>query len=215
MPWMEQLRSARWGQGSCIALGAYLLGCLATGYYLVRWRLGQDVRDLGSGNIGARNVGRVLGVPGFVFTVAGDVAKGALAVWTVQYFTRDDTLTALAFVAVVVGHLWPVQLRFRGGKGVATSLGALAVFDLHLALAFVGLFAGTAVLARRTVLPGLFAFVCLPGVSFYMGEAPAKMVATSVLAGLILFAHRRNVMEEISSWMTRREIHAEHDQSKL
>jgi acyl phosphate:glycerol-3-phosphate acyltransferase len=215
MPWMEQLRSARWGQGSCIASGAYLLGCVATGYYLVRWRLRQDVRELGSGNIGARNVGRVLGKQGFFLTLAGDAAKGALAVGAVQYFTKDDGLTALALLAVVMGHLWPMQLGFRGGKGVAPSLGALALYDLRLAFAFVGLFAGAALLARKTVLPGLFAFICLPLVSFYMGQPPAKVVATSLLAGLILMAHRRNIADEVSPWIEHRHIDPEHEQSEL
>ncbi len=215
MPWMEELRSARWGQGSSIALCAYLLGCFATGYYLVRWRLGQDVRELGSGSVGARNVGRVLGKLGFCITVSGDFVKGALAVWAVHHFTKDDGLAALALLAVVAGHLWPVQLGFRGGKGAATSLGALAVYDFRLAFAFVILFAGAAALARKTVLPGLFAFVCLPLVSYYLGHGPAKVVGISILAGLILLGHRRNVMDEIFHWVERRNVHAEHDQSEL
>ena len=74
---MEQLRSANWSQASCIALAAYLLGCFTPGYYLVRLRLGQDLRDLGSGSVGARNVGRLLGWRGFLLTVLGDFGKGA------------------------------------------------------------------------------------------------------------------------------------------
>src|SRR5262249_22050721 len=125
MPWMEHFQSANWNQASWIALGAYALGCFTTGYYLVKLRTGQDVRELGSGTVGAKNVGRVLGWPGFVLTVLGDFAKGAFAVWAVKYFTTDDHMLMLAILAVVAGHVWPVQLLFRGGKGVATSLGGL------------------------------------------------------------------------------------------
>src|SRR5512135_2701540 len=135
MPWMDQLRSANWGQASGIAVAAYLLGCITTGYYLVRLRLRQDLRDLGSGSVGARNVGRLLGRPGFLLTVLGDFGKGALAVWAARHFTTDDRLVALAMLAVVAGHVWPVQLCFRGGKGMATALGALLVYDWQLALA--------------------------------------------------------------------------------
>src|SRR5215212_2060468 len=123
MPWIEQLQSANWTQASWLMLGAYLLGCFTTGYYLLKMRSGQDIRALGSGSVGARNVGRVLGSTGFIVTLLGDFAKGAFAVWAATHFTKDDRLIALSMLAVVVGHVWPAQLRFRGGKGVATSLG--------------------------------------------------------------------------------------------
>lgn len=198
MPWIEQIRSANWGQGSCIALATYLVGCFTTGYYLVRGRTGQDVRELGSGSVGAKNVGRVLGGTGFVVTMLGDFAKGALAVWAVVHFTKDARLAVLSMVAVVAGHVWPVQLGFRGGKGMATSVGALLVYDYHLAVAFVVLFAAAAGILRRTVLPGLLAFACLPLVSMYLGHEPARTVGISVLAGLVLIAHRKNLIEEVA-----------------
>ena len=121
MAWIEQLQSANWFQATGCALGAYLLGCLATGYYLVRARTGRDIREIDSGSTGARNVGRVLGKTGFGLTVLGDFGKGALAVWGARHWTHDHQLAALAMLAVVAGHIWPAQLRFRGGKGVATS----------------------------------------------------------------------------------------------
>ena len=105
--------------------GAYLLGCFASGYYLVRWRLGRDIRDLGSGSIGARNVGRNLGPAGFALTLLLDLAKGAVAVELPAQLHATAWARALALAAVVAGHVWPVQLGFRGGKGVAPSVGAL------------------------------------------------------------------------------------------
>jgi acyl phosphate:glycerol-3-phosphate acyltransferase len=127
MPWIEQLRSADWTRAGGIGLAAYALGCFTTGYYLVRWRTGRDIREVGSGSVGARNVGRLLGWRGFLATVLGDFGKGALAVWAARQFTTDDRLVALAMPAVVAGHLWPAQLRFRGGKGMAAALGALLI----------------------------------------------------------------------------------------
>src|ERR1041385_2406821 len=166
MTWVDYLRSANWNQASGIGFCAYLMGCFAAGYYLVRSRLGEDVRELGSGSVGARNVGRILGKTGFLITLLSDFGKGALAVWAAHHFTKDERIVALAMVAVVAGHIWPAQLRFHGGKGMATSLGALLVYDYHLIFAFGILFAGMFVVVRKTVLPGLFAFICLPLVSY-------------------------------------------------
>src|SRR5881296_2553351 len=142
MSWMQQLRSANGNQATCIFLAAYLLGCFATGYYLVRMRTGRDLRELGSGSVGARNAGRVLGWMGFVVTLLGDFSKGVLAVWATTHFTTDDRLVLLSVIAVMVGHVWPAQLRFHGGKGIATSLGALLVYDYRMALIFAVLFTG-------------------------------------------------------------------------
>jgi acyl phosphate:glycerol-3-phosphate acyltransferase len=215
MPWMEQLRSANWSQASCIALAAYLLGCFTTGYYLVRLRLGQDLRDLGSGSVGARNVGRQLGWRGFLLTVLGDFGKGALAVWAAQHFTADDRLVLVAMVAVVVGHIWPAQLLFRGGKGMATSLGALLIFDHELVLVFALLFAAAFAALRKTVLPGLIALTCLPLISWYLAHSLPELVGSSVLAGVVLLGHRANLVTELSLFLDRRSIHPEQHPPEL
>ncbi|HTL55582.1 MAG TPA: glycerol-3-phosphate acyltransferase [Candidatus Limnocylindrales bacterium] len=214
MMWIEQLQSANGAEASIIGLFAYLLGCFTTGYYLVRWRTGEDIRQIGSGSVGARNVSRILGWPGFVLTVLGDAGKGALGIWGARHFTTDDRVVALAMLAVVTGHIWPAQLRLRGGKGMATSLGALFIFDFHLALAFGVLFGIGVALMRKTVLPGLFAFACLPFVAAYLGYDPArpahdpgKVLAISILTSLVLVAHRRNILEEILHWIERRNLH--------
>jgi glycerol-3-phosphate acyltransferase PlsY len=215
MPWMEQLRSANWSEAGYVCLAAYLLGCFTTGYYLVRWRTGQDIRDLGSGSVGGRNVGRLLGWKGFLATVMGDFAKGALAVWAARCFTTDNGLVVLAVPAVVAGHVWPAQLRFRGGKGMATSVGALMVYDYRLALVFVLLFATASVALRKTVLPSLFAMVCLPLAAMYLGRGPAVVLGVSVLAGLVLLAHRGNLATELSHFLESRNVHPKHDPPEL
>ena len=160
MAWIEHLQSANWFQATGSVLGAYLLGCFAIGYYLVRARTGKDIREIGSGSTGARNVGRVLGKPGFVLTAFGDLGKGALAVWSAREWTNNHHLAALAMLAVVAGHLWPAQLRFRGGKGVATSFGALLMFDYRVALTMLVLFLGGFAVTRKSSFPG-HVCVCL------------------------------------------------------
>lgn len=196
-----------------MGLGAYLIGCCTTGYYLVRWRTGQDVRESGSGSVGARNVSRVLGPPGFVLTVLGDFTKGAFAVWAARHFTGDQKLIAVAMLAVVAGHIWPAQLRLRGGKGMATSLGGLCIFDFHLALAFGLLFGIGLALIRKTMVPGLFAMACLPFVSAYLSYNPGghafhspEVLSVSILASIVLIAHRKNVTEELLHFLERRNL---------
>jgi glycerol-3-phosphate acyltransferase PlsY len=212
---MEQLRSADWNRAGCIGLAAYAVGCFTTGYYLVRWRTGQDIRKVGSGSVGARNVGRLLGRQGFLATMLCDFGKGVLAVWGARHFTTDDRLLALAMLGVVAGHLWPVQLRLRGGKGMATSFGALLVFDWKLAVAFVLLFLAALAVMRKTVLPGLFALACLPFVGLFMGRGVAEVVGCSILAGMVLTAHRRNLVSEISLLLERRQANSKHDPPEL
>lgn len=213
MTWVDYLRSANWNQASGIGVCAYLLGCFAAGYYLVRSRIGEDIRELGSGSVGARNVGRVLGKTGFLVTLLCDFGKGGLAVWAARHFTADERIVAFAMVAVVAGHIWPFQLRFHGGKGMATSLGALLVFDPRLTMIYCMLFLGAFVIQWRTVLPGLFALVCLPLVALFLGEDRIQVFLITVVSGLVLFAHRKNIAEEISSLIERRHAHAESDDS--
>ena len=215
MGWMEQLQATNGVQATVCAMGAYVLGCFATGYYLVRARTGRDIRNSESGSIGARNVSCVLGKTGFFLTVFGDVAKGILAVWAAHRFTGNDLLAALAMLAVVVGHIWPAQLFFRGGKGVATSLGALLVYDQQLLIAFILIFAGGFALTRKTILPGLLAYVCLPFVCYWLDHNGLKVAIVVFLGAMILFAHRNNVVEEIPALAARRGVTAKPERPKL
>jgi glycerol-3-phosphate acyltransferase PlsY len=204
MAWLEQIRALDWGQAGLIALGAYILGCFTTGYYLVRTVKGIDIRTVESGSVGARNVGRVLGKSGFIFTTVGDVAKGVFAVWGAQKLDSHPEIVALALLAVVAGHIWPAQLRFHGGKGVATSLGALGIYDWRLLMVYLALFACGYLVVRKSTLPGLFAFACLPFAVFGFVHDWTKASALGVLALMVLFAHRANLMQEIPALANRR-----------
>jgi len=118
---------------------------------------------------------------------------------------------------VVVGHVWPAQLRFHGGKGIATSLGGLLLYDYRLAFVFAVIFTGAFATLRKTVLPGLFAFACLPLASMYMYWGPdrARVVAISLLAGLILWTHRKNLSDELSHFLEQRNAHSKANRHEL
>ena len=206
MVWLEQLRVTNWGEMSLGLIGVYLLGCFTTGYYLVRTIKDLDIRTVGSGSVGARNVSRVLGQTGFLVTTLGDALKGALAVWLVRHFFAADRVATLAVIAVVAGHVWPLQLRLRGGKGVATSIGALLVYDWRLVVVYVAVFACGVAGARKTILPGLFAFVCLPAAGFWLHRDGFELAALTLLAGVVVFAHRTNLVEEIPALAARQSL---------
>src|SRR5438552_19024123 len=106
-------------------LVGYALGCFTSGYYLVRWRTGEDIRWLGSGSVGATNVGRVLGRPGFFLTVLCDFFKGLFAVWLAEYFRLNPTGAVLTLAAVAIGHISSPQPCPPAGTGGAPSLRAL------------------------------------------------------------------------------------------
>lgn len=198
MDWNHQIGSENWLRPVIFMAAAYVIGCFTTGYYLVRLRTGQDIRLTGSGSAGARNAGRILGKTGFVLTVLGDFAKGALAVWLARALGHDDVCAALAVPAVVAGHLWPAQLKFHGGKGITTSLGALLEFDYRLAVTLAVLFGIIFLFARKTLLPAMLAFVCLPAVCWYFTRDNVLVAATAAASAAILFAHRRNLGQEFS-----------------
>lgn len=177
---------------------AYLLGCFTTGYYWMRWRTGQDIRQHGSGNVGARNVGRLVGPGGFVVTLGLDAAKGAVAVLAAQQGGVSEEALLAVLLAVVAGHIWPWQLGFAGGKGVATSLGALLAYDPSLlgvlALVFVSAFA----LLREFTLSGLLAYVLAPLVLYLSDFHFDRLAAMSLLAVLVVLAHRGNVRQKLT-----------------
>lgn len=204
MSWIDQWHSANWNLAGILCLLSYVLGCFTSGYYFVRWFANKDIRQFGSGSVGARNVSRVLGKKGFFLTVIFDFSKGLAVVLIARHFTLDDRLILLSMGAVLAGHIWPVQLRFHGGKGMATSLGSLLVFDPELALGFAVLFLCLFALQRKTVLPGLFALAFVPLVDFWLVHNPTRAVLLSLWAGLVLLAHRRNFVEEFSQFAARR-----------
>jgi glycerol-3-phosphate acyltransferase PlsY len=215
MVWMQQLQSVDWAQASVCMMAAYTLGCLTTGYYLVRAWTGMDIREVDSGSVGARNVTRVLGKTGFLLTLLGDFGKGALAVWGSLHFAGNSLVGGLSMLATVAGHIWPVQLRFRGGKGAATSLGALLVWDYRIALSFGAFFAVAFALTRKTILPGLFAFACLPFAVFWLTRSACPVTIVLALVGMVLFAHRKNFVEEIPALAARYGVEAKPEQPKL
>ncbi len=172
---------------------SYVLGCLSTGYYLVRFRLGVDVRHLRSGNVGARNVGRTLGKSAFVITLVGDTAKGAIPVAAALLLDVEQWVVMAAMVAAMAGHIWPLQLGLRGGKGLATAMGALFALDFRLVLLALAVAGVAWIISRNTTGSGLSAVLLTPIVALFSGHATLTAASLGFIAVVIIFTHRSNL----------------------
>ena len=180
-----------------MVLAGYGLGTINTGYYLVRLRTGRDIRRVGSGSTGSSNVSRTLGTLGFLITFTGDTAKGAIATAAALFMGLGSWGMALVMIAVVAGHIWPVQLGFRGGKGLATALGAALIFDCWLVLLVLSLAAMIFVLIRERTLSIMVPIALSPGIAAIMGRPPAVLTGASVIALLVVFTHKANIRDAI------------------
>ena len=174
-----------------ILLG-YLAGSVPFAFLLAR-RAGIDVRFAGSGNVGAANVMRTTGTRRAILVMSLDVAKGALAVALALVAHAGVTLTALAAAAAVVGHIYPVWLRFHGGKGVAVAAGVFAVLSPIATALAAGLFLVIVWLTRYVSLGSIAATLALPPAAWITGEPIAVVLAAAGSGGLILFRHRGNI----------------------
>jgi len=206
MIWTDQIQSVDALPALACVAGSYALGCVATGYYLVRIRTGRDIREFESGNIGARNVGRLLGKSGFIITTFGDAAKGAVAVSATKYFTGSSLLAALSVLFVVIGHIWPITLSWRGGKGVVASGGAMLMFDYRIALAYAAVVALGYAFTRRMTMPGLAGYLVVPLASHWLRHSPLETAIVTLLTVLILFAHRENILKAFPALSFRRRL---------
>lgn len=171
---------------------AYLVGSIPFAYLLSQ-RRGVDLRRVGSGNIGASNVLRTSGVRTAVLAVALDGIKGAAAVLVAQRLSGGAAVPVAAGLASVVGHIYPVWLRFRGGKGVATAAGAFAVLT-PAALGVAGAVFVAAVWATRYISVGSLAGAAALAATATVSDVPAVVAAGALVTLLlILFRHRANV----------------------
>ncbi|MCD6393632.1 MAG: glycerol-3-phosphate acyltransferase [Planctomycetes bacterium] len=174
---------------------SYLLGCISAGYYLVRLRTGKDIRQSGTGSTGARNVSRTLGKSGYAITLTVDILKAAIAVALAQILNVEQWAVMLAVLAVVAGHIWPVQLGFRAGKGVAVLMGALLVFDYRLLAVLLLVCALSYFTTRKYIVSGILAVVSLPVAAVIMKYPKPDMLGVVLLTMIILCAHRTNIRE--------------------
>lgn len=177
----------------------YVIGCISTGYYLTLIFAGKDIRNCGSGSTGARNVGRVLGGGGFAATFILDVARGMLAAWTASALSVHTLALMFSMIALVMGHIWPVQLKFRGGKGIAIVIGFMLIFDYRI-IALAGLvFVLLLIISRRYEISVFAAIISTPFSAVIAGHSMAVVCGIILTVSIILTAHKQYIIKFISS----------------
>ena len=178
---------------AAVILAGYLIGSIPFALILAR-RRGLDLRNVGSGNIGAANVMRASGVTAGVLVAVLDMAKGAASVWLAARMSDSADLPAAAGLAAIVGHIYPIWLRFRGGKGVATACGVFSILtplSVPLALA---IFTAVVWLTRYISLGSVLASVALPPIAYALGSPAPAVITAGAASAIIVFRHRSNVL---------------------
>ena len=172
----------------------YLLGSIPFGLLLTKLTGGPDLRAVGSGNIGATNVLRTGRKALAAATLLGDMLKGTVAVLLAQQFGLGAAIAGglAAGLGAVLGHLFPVWLGFKGGKGVATYIGVLLALVWQAALAFGVIWIAVAAATRYSSLSALIASAVTPAMLWFMGY-PAEAALFLILTALIWFMHRQNI----------------------
>ena len=186
-----------------VLVAAYLAGSIPFGLILTRMAGAGDIRQIGSGNIGATNVLRTGNKLLAVLTLIGDAGKGAAIVLAVAAAGGTPLLIAVAGAASVVGQCFPVWLRFRGGKGIATNVAVFAAFDIRLGLAFAVLWLGTAAITRYSSLAALVATLGCSIAAFWLDLDLPVAVAVLLMSGLSWTRHHQNIGRLLTGTETR------------
>jgi glycerol-3-phosphate acyltransferase PlsY len=178
---------------SLLVVFAYLLGSVPTGLVLSRALAGKDPRQQGSRNIGATNVMRTAGKALGIITLLGDVLKGVIPVVIALWLVKEEFWVAGTGLAAFLGHCFPVYLRFKGGKGVATALGIFlplaplaVVFDILV-------FAGVVVISRMVSVGSLLGAAAMPILIWLLGYPLPSIILGICVAVLIIFRHKENI----------------------
>jgi glycerol-3-phosphate acyltransferase PlsY len=175
------------------ALGGYLAGSIPFAVLVSRAMALPDPRTYGSGNIGATNVLRSGSRLAALLTLAGDATKGWAAVLVAKALGASDELLAIVAVAAFLGHVFPVWLRFRGGKGVATAAGVLIALDWRVGLAVIVAWLTIAVVSRYSSLAALVAALFAPVAAWYVLGSGPLLAAVAVMSVVLILRHRANI----------------------
>lgn len=171
----------------------YLLGSVPFAVIVSRLFGLADPRSFGSGNPGATNVLRSGNKLAALLTLIGDALKGWFAMWLARKLDADGLGVAAAGIAAFLGHVLPVFLKFKGGKGVATALGVLAGFDGWLALICAGVWLLAALVTRYSSLAALIAAIAAPVATAWIGAGDEALIAVAAMSAILILRHRDNI----------------------
>jgi len=182
-----------WIAGIVMAFSAYLVGAIPFGLLFSRRMKGVDPRERGSGNIGATNVLRVVGKRAAILTLACDVLKGGVPVAVSRYLGISEGLLLIVSMSVVLGHIFPVYLQFKGGKGVATAFGMFLALAPQIAIIAAIFWVGGLLFSKYAAVAALTAFGVLPFISFFLTKEPIFVLFASSISLLVCIRHKENI----------------------
>lgn len=176
---------------------SYLLGSLMAGYFVVKILGKKDIRVEGSGNVGARNAGRVHGKVSFIFTFLGDALKGVLVVFIGEYFNLAPELLLVGLGFAILGHVKPITLKFKGGMGISTFIGGMIAFEPMSALILIIGFILLYPFLKSFTFAGLGSFILFPICFYFLGIQLMAILIAGFLVLAIIYIHREDIFERL------------------
>ncbi|UOE53271.1 glycerol-3-phosphate acyltransferase [Bacillus sp. CMF12] len=177
-----------------VMIFSYVLGSVTGAYYVVKYIAKEDIRKKGSGNVGATNAGRAIGKKGFLLTIAIDAGKAWAALYVTGLMFEGDGLLILSAVFVLIGHLFPIQLGFHGGKGVVVYL-ASALFLEPMTIAIMAITMGIAyAVLRKYTRSGFIAMASIPITAWVIGDSFIISAGLLLLLLIVLISHTHFIM---------------------
>lgn len=176
-----------------IVLICYLIGNISFSFLLTKLKLKKDIREFGSGNAGTTNVLRVLGKKYAVMVLIGDVLKGVVAVLIGKFFGSSQIVTILCGLAVVIGHNWPALMNFRGGKGIATSIGVFLMYDPIVALICIAIGIIIIAVSKYVSFGSISGMAIFPLVTLLFSRGTENFIFAFIIAVIAIYKHRANI----------------------
>lgn len=176
---------------------SYLIGSIMFGFLITKIFYRKDIRVQGSGNVGARNAGRLYGKTAFVLIFLGDALKGVLVILAARYLQFSDTVQLIGLALAVLGHIKPITLKFKGGKGISTFIGGIITFEPILAIVIILGFSILYTFKKSFTIAGMGAFLFIPVVLFLKNN---DWLSCTIALGIIVMlyaAHAENLKERL------------------
>lgn len=176
---------------------AYLVGSLMAGFFVVKLLGNKDIRVEGSGNVGARNAGRVHGRTSFILTFLGDALKGAVIIFAGKYLDLTSSMILAGLGFTLLGHIKPITLNFKGGMGISTFIGGMIAFEPIVAAVLIAGFLLIFPFVKSFTFAGLGSFMIIPFALYFIEDSLEIALTSGILVLIILYVHKQDIKERL------------------